>query len=747
MKKISKFLLIISFLCFSFHYSVSAEVVKKIIIDGNQRISNETIKMFSAISIDDNLNNLDINKLLKDLYETNFFENVSIKFDNNTLSIFVKEYPIIENIYYEGIKKSKIEDIIKENIILKPRSSFNISLLENDKKSSLLLLKNIGYYFSKIDIFVETIENNKVNLTYKIDLGKKAKVKKITFLGNKIYKDNKLFGVIASEEYKFWKFISGKKFLNKSLVDLDTRLLKNFYLNNGYYNVEINSSFAKLINDDEFEIIFNINPQNKVYFRNFTLDIPNDFDQDNFNDLKIIFDELKDKPYSFLAIDKILVEINKITTEEQYQSTKASVTETTQNDKIDLNFKIKETQKFYVEKINIFGNNITRENVIRNQLEIDEGDPFNEILEKKSLNNIKSLNFFSLVESKIVDGVSGNKIINITVDEKPTGEISASAGVGTTGSSIGFGIKENNFLGAGISLDSNIILGTNSINGILSVVNPNYKNSDKSVYLNIEASEEDNYKTYGYKTNKSGFGLGTNFELYDDTYFGIGNSNFYEKIETDNTASARQKKQEGDYFDSFLNLDFDFDKRNQKFQTSSGFRSYYSLDLPIISDTNTLKNQYTYKYFTEMYENNISSFSVFLESANSLSNKDVKLSERVNIPSNRLRGFESGRVGPKDGEDFIGGNYVYALNFASTLPQILENSESADFMFFIDIANIWGVDYDSSLNNSNNIRSSIGIALDWYTPIGPLNFSFAHPILKEKTDKTETFRFNLGTTF
>ena len=535
--------------------------------------------------------------------------------------------------------------------------------------------------------------------------------------------------------------------MNKSLVDLDTRLLKNFYLNNGYYNVEINSSFAKLINDDEFEIIFNINPQNKVYFRNFTLDIPNDFDQDNFNDLKIIFDELKDKPYSFLAIDKILVEINKITTEEQYQSTKASVTETTQNDKIDLNFKIKETQKFYVEKINIFGNNITRENVIRNQLEIDEGDPFNEILEKKSLNNIKSLNFFSLVESKIVDGVSGNKIINITVDEKPTGEISASAGVGTTGSSIGFGIKENNFLGAGISLDSNIILGTNSINGILSVVNPNYKNSDKSVYLNIEASEEDNYKTYGYKTNKSGFGLGTNFELYDDTYFGIGNSNFYEKIETDNTASARQKKQEGDYFDSFLNLDFDFDKRNQKFQTSSGFRSYYSLDLPIISDTNTLKNQYTYKYFTEMYENNISSFSVFLESANSLSNKDVKLSERVNIPSNRLRGFESGRVGPKDGEDFIGGNYVYALNFASTLPQILENSESADFMFFIDIANIWGVDYDSSLNNSNNIRSSIGIALDWYTPIGPLNFSFAHPILKEKTDKTETFRFNLGTTF
>ena len=747
MKKISKFLLLFSFIIFSFQYSVNAEVVKKIIIDGNQRISNETIKMFSAISIDDNLNNLDINKLLKDLYETNFFENVNINFDNNTLSIFVKEYPIIENIFYEGIKKSKIEDILKENTVLKPRSSFNISLLENDKKSSLLLLKNTGYYFSKIDIFVERIENNKVNLTYKIDLGKKAKVKKITFLGNKIFKDSKLRGVIASEEYKFWKFISGKKFLNQNLVNLDIRLLKNFYLNKGYYNVEINSSFAKLIENDEFEIIFNINAQNKVYFRNFTLNIPSDFDHDNFKNLEIIFNELKEKHYTFFAIDKILEEINRITTEEQYQSTKASVIETIQDDKLDLNFKIKETQKYYVEKINILGNNITRENVIRNQLEIDEGDPFNEILEKKSLNNIKSLNFFSLVESKIVDGVNGNKIINITVDEKPTGEISASAGVGTTGSSIGFGIKENNFLGAGISLDSNIIVGSNSINGILSITNPNYKDTDKSVYLNVEASEKDYYKTYGYKTNKTGFGFGTNFELYNDTYLGFGNSNFYEKIKTDNTASTRQKKQEGDYWDSFLNLDLDFDKRNQKYQTSSGFRSYYSLDLPVISETNTLKNQYRYKYYTELYEKNISSFSVFLESANSVSNKDVKLSERVNIPSNRLRGFEAGRVGPKDGEDFIGGNYAYAFNFASTLPQILENSQSADFMFFIDVANIWGVDYDSSLNNSDNIRSSFGIALDWFTPIGPLNFSFAHPILKEKTDKTETFRFNLGTTF
>ena len=747
MKKISKFLFFILLLTSLVQISVNAEIIKKIIIDGNQRISDETVKMFSLISVNDKLNENDLNKLLKNLYETNFFENITINFENGILSLFVVEYPVIDNIYYEGIKTNKILDIIKDNIKLKPRSSFNISLLENDKNSSLLLLKNLGYYFSTIDIFVETLKDNKINLTYKINLGEKAKIKKITFLGNENYKDSKLKSIIVSEEYKFWKFISGKKFLNPNLINLDTRLLKNFYLNNGFYDVVINSSFAKIVDNNEFEIIFNIIPNNRKYFRNFSLDIPNDFDENNFNKLKVIFDDLKGNAYSIIAIDKLLEEINAVTAEEQYQSTKASVIETIENDIIDLSFKIEETQKFYIDKINIYGNNITRENVIRNQLYIDEGDPFNEILEKKSLNNIKSLNFFKTVESSVVDIDNGNKIINITVEERPTGEITASAGVGSTGSSVGFGIKENNFLGAGITLDSSLILGTDSIDGIFSVINPNFRNTDKSIYVKIEASEEDNFESFGYKTNKTGFGFGTNFELYDKTYFGIGNSNFYEKIETDSTASDRQKKQEGNYWDSFLNLNFDFDNRNQKYQTTSGFRSYYSLDLPVISDTNTLKNKYNYKYFTELYENNISSFSIFLETANSLSNDDVKLSERVNIPSKRLRGFESGRVGPKDGDDFIGGNYVYTLNFSSTLPHLLENSQNSDFLFFIDAANIFGVDYDSSLDNSNNIRSSVGIGLDWYTPIGPLNFSLAYPLTKEKTDKTETFRFNLGTTF
>ena len=136
-----------------------------------------------------------------------------------------------------------------------------------------------------------------------------------------------------------------------------------------------------------------------------------------------------------------------------------------------------------------------------------------------------------------------------------------------------------------------------------------------------------------------------------------------------------------------------------------------------------------------------------LRAANSITNDNIKLSERINIPSRKLRGFEAGRVGPKDGEDFIGGNYAAAMNFSSTMPQLFEESQNIDFLFFIDAANLWGVDYDNNLDDDGTIRSSTGVALDWFTPVGPLNFSLSLPLTKKDSDKTETFRFQLGTTF
>ncbi len=746
-KKLKKFfLIIISF--FILTISSYAEVVKKITIKGNQRVSNETIKVFSSIKVGDEITTDKLNEIIDNLYITNFFDKISTNFENHELIIKVEESPIINKIEFKGVKSKTLMESIRKNLKLKSRSSYNKFQVETDKLEIISDLKNRGYYYSTIEIFKELLDNNSINLVYKIDLGKKAKIKKITFNGNKIYKDSKLRSIIVSEEYKFWKFISGKKYLNENIINIDNRLLKNFYLNQGYVNVKVNSSFAKSVSKDSFELIFNINANEKIFFNEFTLDLPNDFNPTNYEKINGLFKDLSGKPYSINAIEKILKKINDISIFEQYVSSEAFVEETVFENKIDLKFTINESDTFFVDKINIFGNNVTKEEVIRNQLEVDEGDPFNEILLTRSVNNIKSLNFFKNVDFDIKDNKNNqNKTINLNVEEKPTGEIMAGAGFGTSGTTTTFGIKENNYLGNGLRIDAKLDLSEESIKGKFSLRNPNYKNSDKSIITNIQSSETNRLSDFGYKTNKTGFTFGTDFEYYDDLFLGVGINSYYENIETDSTASSQQQKLKGNYFDNFVSLSFDFDKRNQKFQTTQGYRNYFSTDLPLISETNTVANTFITTNYFEYFNNYLLKSSFYFRNSNSISGDNIKLSERLYLPQSRLRGFERGKVGPKDGNDFIGGNYIASLNLSSDIPKFLENSQTTDLLIFLDIANVWGVDYDSGLESSDEIKSAIGIGLDWFSPIGPMNFSLSQHLSKGSNDVTESFRFNLGTTF
>ncbi len=746
--KFKKYLvtLITYFLLFS--TVANAENIKNIVIAGNDRVSDETIKIFSSVNIGDEINSDKLNKIIKNLYETNFFQNISVNFENHELLITVKESPVINKILINGVKSKTMMETITKNMLLKSRSSFSDYQLDKDRLEILKELKNMGYYYSKIEILQEFKENNSLDLIFNINIGDKAKIKKITFTGNKIFKDSKLKSIIISEEFKFWKFISGKKYLNENIILIDNRLLKNFYLNQGYFNAEINSSFARLIDNESFELIFNINANERIFFNNISLKLPDDFDKNNYTKINNLFQDLKGEPYSINKIEKILKRINNITIYEQYVSTNASVEENVYDNKIDLKFLIEVTDPIYVDKINIYGNNVTKEAVIRNQLEIDEGDPFNNILFNRSINNLKNLNFFKDVKTEFLENTSNKtKVIDISVEEKPTGEIMAGAGVGTSGTTTTFGIKENNYLGNGLSLNANLEISEETIKGKFSLRNPNYNNSNKSIYTNIQSLETDRLSDFGYKTNKSGITIGTNFENYEDLFFGIGINSYYEVIETDSTASTQQQKLKGNYFDNFLSLNFDYDKRNQKFQTTQGFRNYLSSDIPLISETNTLVNTYIVTNYYEYLNNSVLKSSFYFQNSNSITGENIKLSERLYLPSNRLRGFQKGKVGPKDGDDFIGGNYIASLNISSDLPKVLENSQTTDLKIFLDVANVWGVDYDSGLDSSDDIKSAVGLGLDWFSPIGPMNFSLSQPLSKGSNDITETFRFNLGTTF
>ena len=727
---------------------VNAEIIKLISVSGNERITDETVIIFSKFNIGDDLTINDLNKIIKNLYETDFFKNVSVNLKNNILKINVIENNLVQSIEINGVKNKKLKQALIDQLILTENKSYvdEKSIQETYKLSNFL--KQSGYYFSKVDLNVKQNENNTVNLIYNITLNKKAVVKNINFSGNKIFKSRLLSNIIVTEENKFWKFLSNKKYLNERQIQLDQRLLKNFYLNEGYYDVKISQTNANVIEDNNFNLTYNIDAGKKFFFNNLSLDIPADYDSNNFRFVQLLLNEMKNKPYSSNSINELLNEIDSIAISKQYEFINASFSEKiVDENKININFVINESQKLYVDRINILGNDITNETAIRNLLIVDEGDPLNEILNNKSKNNIRSSGLFSNVDYKILDTSNEfKKDIEITVSEQPTGEITAGAGYGTSGQTLSFGIKENNFSGNATKLNTNLLISSKSVKGGFNVIIPNYNYSDKSLRLNLSRSSNDFLSTAGYENTVTNFTLGTGFEYKQDLFFTPLIVLEAEDLTTNSNASATLKKQDGNYNNIEFDYSFLFDKRDQSFRPSDGYYSRFNQTLPLISNDYSISNIYDFKTYHKISEKMISNISFYISAINSLDGDDVRVSDRIYLSPRRLRGFEAGKIGPKDNLDFIGGNYASAASLSTTLPSVLPELEKIDFNIFLDAGNVWGVDYDSNLNNSK-IRSSTGLSIDWLTPVGPLNFVIAQPITKASTDVEETFRFDIGTTF
>ncbi len=741
--------LAILLICFLINISVSfAQNYNEIIVTGNKRLSVETVLMFSGLKTNVQLDENDLNLAIKELYKTNYFKDIQIITKNKILEIKINENPIIQSIQVKGIKNKSILKQIDEITKKSEKYPFLKNNIQDQKNLLLNVVRSNGFYFSDLKTKIINNQNNSVDIIYDFNLGDRAIIKNINFQGNKIFKDSKLRKIINSTEGKFWKFLTSNKYLDERRIKFDEKLLANYYQNMGYYNVNVKSSYAKNINKKYFELNFNIDAGKKYFFKDISINLNENFDKDNFNNIKKKINKIKNKKYSKKKLDDIIDEIYKIALQKEFIFVDVNydlIVDDKSNIDVIINFK--DLEKLFVEQVNVFGNFITDEKVIRNSLIIDEGDAFNKTLFDKSINNIKSRGIFKTVETKITDSLNDNqkKIIDITVEESPTGEIFAGAGTGTAGATMTAGLKEKNYLGRGINLSTKLTLSEDEVKGVFSVVNPNYKNTDRSLNTIIESTSTDFLSTSGFKTSRTGFGVGTGFEQYSDLFINFDVSLYYEKLETSSNASNHKKKQEGDYIENLLSYSLILNKLDQNFQPSDGYRLSFNQQLPIYSDDLSITNALNYSKYISLSDNLIISGRFFFKAVNSIDD-DVRVSKRVYIPSSKLRGFETGKFGPKDGDEYVGGNFGSAINLNTTVPSIFTENENLDLSLFFDAATLREVDYDSSLESSE-IRSSTGVSLNWYTVIGPLSLSYAIPLSSEPSDKTESFRFRIGTSF
>ena len=741
-----KKLLLLLFLL-SFTNILSAEIIKKIDISGNERVSDETVKVYGGVSLNQDIDNLKINEIIKKLYSTNFFEEINVSVSNQTLFIKLVEYPVINEIIIVGETAKKYKEAIKKNIKSKKNGPFVKALIADDESTIKKIYSTLGFNFLEVKSKVETFSKKRVNVYFEIEKGEKTKISKINFKGERKLRDRRLRDIITSQETKFWKVLTKNTNLNESNIELDKRLLTNYYKSIGYYDVKVLSEIVELKEDFQSEITYNINAGTRYKISKISTNVDPVLDKKLFLPLNKIYKKTIGNYYSPFTVKKLLDELDFIINNEDLQFIEHNVNEILKDDTIELIINVIEGQKVIVEKIDIVGNSVTNESVIRSGLLLDEGDPYSKVKVDKSLAQIRSKRIFASVKETTIQGSMPNsKKIEISVEEMPTGEISAGAGIGTNGGSFAFNIKENNWLGKGVTVSANADFSADSVSGSLSLTDPDYNFTGKELSYYLKSVQNDK-KDSGYENDVIGAGVSLSYEKFKDIYFSPGLSLTYDDLTTDNTASALLKKQSGSSTDLMFDYALSSDKRDRRFMPTAGHLTSFYQQLPVFADQPHLKNNFSTRHYKEFSEDMIGALKFGVTAINGLNDEDVRISQRLNLSTFKLRGFEPGKIGPKDGDDFIGGNYSTSLNLEANFPNFFPEKSNADIGLFLDAGNVWGVDYSDSIDDSNKLRSTAGANFSWLSPAGPLSFVFSKNITKASTDVDQSFNFRLGTTF
>ena len=723
--------------------------IKKVNVIGNTRVNSVTIESL----VDKKITNIDsiyINNLTKKIYETDFFADVKISFSQDILTINVVENPIVNFFYINGVKDSDLDGINKI-VNLKENNIFSSSKLKKDIEGIKEFLNASGYYQASIVPEIIKIDSNQINLIINIDKKEISKIKNIYFIGNKFFSNSQLIDVITSSEDGWWKFFSTST-LSEQRIEYDKQLLKDFYKSKSFYDIQIESAFVSIDKNNNFTLTFSINSGKKYKFGNYDLKVSGlSLKEEDIKEIKNISNKLLNNEfYSPLTINKLNKQVADFLDIKKYSNLEINVQDLkTIDDKIDVIVRLNDGQKLLVNKINIKGNTITEEKVIRDSLIISEGDQLSSSKVNKSVDNIKSKQLFSKVDYKVEDSEKKNfKDLNFFVKEQATGSVSAGVGYGTNGGLFETSVNERNFLGQGINLNFTGRLSTDVIRGELSYVDPNYKNSNKELAASL-FSETDDYKNSGYQNKRVGTRFSTKYEVYDDIFFRPSLGAQFDKLEVTGSASSLLRSRQGDYTTTSIGYNFLYDQRDSKFNATSGSIIYFDQNIStFLSDIPTVQTGVGATFYTELFGDKfIGSAKTRLANVVAFNDKDVKLSDRIFVSSNDLRGFEQRGVGPVDSGDHIGGNNLATLSLKSTFPNPMPESLRATTFLFFDMGNVWGADYSSSIPDSSKLRASTGIALDLMSPIGPLSFTYSIPLSKASTDREQNFLFNIGSSF
>lgn len=729
--------------------------IREIRINGVQRIEPATVLTYLGVRVGESASSETLNEALKNLYGTGLFADVAMKLDRGVLFVDVIENPVINEIAFEGNSELKDAELLSE-ISLRPRQVFTKTQVQNDVSRIHEIYRRSGRFAANVEPKIIKLDQNRVNLVFEVSEGTITEIKGIRFVGNEAFDDDALRAEIATKEDRWYRFLSSDDTYDPDRIEYDKELLRRFYLKEGYADFQVVSANAELAKgQDDFYLTFTVSEGPR--YRIGTVAIDSELRGFDGNVLR---DSVTFVPGQWYNADEIQSTVNRMTDalgDEQYAfvDIRPAVQRNTAEDMVDVTFKIAESPRVFVERIEIHGNVRTIDKVIRRELLLVEGDPFNKSKLARSEQRIRDMDFFEVVNVRTLQGSAPDKVvIDVSVAEKSTGELSIGAGFSTNdGPLADLRIRERNLLGKGQDLLFATTIAGSRTQFDASFTEPYFLNRDLAAGIDAFHIDRDLQDESSFDQRRTGGALRLGYPLSEkwrqSWKYRLERN---EITDVDGDASRFIRDQQGTRTTSAISQRVTYDDRDSKLFPTEGLFSWGDIEVAGLGgEAQYVSGKLGSNYYLPVYKKSVI-FDVLGEvgAIGGWGDEEVEIHERFYLGGNTLRGFERAGVGPRDANtsDSLGGNLFYRgsaeLKFPLGLPEELGIAGHA----FTDVGSLWDVDEaGSDVLDENSIRVSAGVGLSWRSPLGPIRVDVAQPVVDEDFDQEEVFRFSFGTRF
>jgi outer membrane protein insertion porin family len=728
--------------------------VQDIKIEGAERIEQATILSYLDVRPGDPMSQPTLDRALKNLFATGLFADVNLREESGTLIVNVTENPIINQIAFEGNERIEDEELLAE-ISLRPRQVFTRTKVQTDVSRLYQVYRRNGRFSVSIEPKVIKLDQNRVNLVFEVTEGDITKVESIRFIGNKRFDDDQLRSELSTKESAWYRFISADDRYDPDRLSYDQELLRRFYLKEGYADFKIISAVAELSNDrSNFFITVTLEEGERYKFGNIAIDSQlRDFDASVLNkQVEIASGDWYDADLVQETVDKLTDALGDM--QYAFVNVKPDIKRNREALTADISFQISETPRVFVERINVNGNIRTLDKVIRREMILAEGDPFNKSKLSRSEQRIRDLDYFETVEMDVKQGTAPDKtVVDIDVAEKSTGELSVGAGFSTSdGPLADFRIRERNLLGKGQNLELAAVIAGERTEFDVGFTEPHFLNRDLAAGFDLFHITRDLQDESSYDQRRTGGAVRIGYPLSErwrQTFKYRAERNEITDVQSD--ASRFIQDQEGERDTSAFSQRLTYDNRDSTLFPTDGWLLWLDTEVAGLGgDAKYISGKTGASYYYPIADQWILNLLAETGAIGGYTDSDVEINERFFIGSSTLRGFEQAGIGPRDEntEDALGGNYFYRGTAEMTFPTGLPEELGILGHAFTDFGSLWDLD-DSGpeVLDESSLRATAGLGLSWRSPFGPLRIDVAVPYLKEDYDQEEVFRFNFGTRF